>query len=81
MLLEIGATVEAKTPRGWTPLHLIAINGAKESIGVLEKLIAHRANPFAIADDGVSNWRMLWQHGKEIFDLLDQYEKQYLNSK
>jgi hypothetical protein len=81
VLLDNGATVEAKAPRGWTPLHLIAINGAKESIGVLEKLIAHRANPFAIADDGITTWRMLWQHGEEVFEALDQYEKRYENGK
>ncbi len=81
VLLKSGASVEAKTPLGWTPLHLVALNGANESMGVLETLIAHRANPFATADDGITTWRMLWQHGEEVFEALDQYEKRYENGK
>lgn len=79
-LLDAGANVESNAPLGWTPLHMIAINGSSESIPVLNVLFRYKANPLALANDGITNWRMLWQHGQAIFSLIDQYEKKYLGN-
>jgi ankyrin repeat protein len=80
ILLDAGANVDSNAPLGWTPLHMIAINGASESIPVLKVLFRYKANPLALANDGIANWRMLWQHGQAVFSLIDQYEKKYLGN-
>jgi hypothetical protein len=77
LLLENGANPDATTRTGFTPLHFIAINGSAESMGVLNQLIKFHPNPFATTTDGVTSWRMLWQHGQEVFDALEDYEKRY----
>jgi len=76
-LLNHGADPGIRTKQGLTPLHLIAINGSVESIGVLEELLSKKINPFALSDDGVTSWRTLWHHGEEVYALIDAYEKQY----
>jgi len=77
ILLSHGADPNIKNDIGWTPLHLISINGSSQSLDLLELLIDYRADPFAIADDGVTNWRILWQHGKEIYERLEKYERSF----
>lgn len=53
------------------------MNGSAESMGVLNQLIKFHPNPYATTSDGVTSWRMLWQHGQEVFDALEDYEKRY----
>jgi hypothetical protein len=77
ILLSHGADPNIKNNIGWTPLHLIAINGSSQSLDLLELLIEYRVDPFALADDGKTNWRILWQHGKEIYDRLEKYERSF----
>jgi hypothetical protein len=77
ILLSHGADPNIKNNIGWTPLHLIAINGSSQSLGLLDLLIEYRADPFALADDGVTNWRILWQHGKEIYEKLEKCERSF----
>ena len=78
LLLENGADPDSTTPLGYTPLHFIAMNGNLESLGVLQQLINFNANPYCTTSDGVTNWRILWQHGEEIFETLHAYEKRYI---
>lgn len=75
LLLQNGADPDSKSPLGWTPLHIIAINGADESMPILELLIDYNANPFLTADDGITNWRILWQHGEAVKDAIENFEK------
>lgn len=77
LLLENSASPDATTPTGFTPLHFIAMNGSAESMGVLNQLIKFHPNPYATTSDGVTSWRILWQHGQEVFDALEDYEKRY----
>lgn len=77
-LLDKGANVDAKSTLGWTPLHFIAINGAVESLQVFEIMKEFKTNPFAVADDGQTTWRDLWQHGEEVYSAIEKYEKSYL---
>ena len=77
LLLENNANPDATTPTGFTPLHFIAMNGSAESMGVLNQLIKFNPNPFATTSDGVTSWRMLWQHGQEVFEALENFEKRY----
>jgi ankyrin repeat protein len=78
LLLENGADPDSTTPLGYTPLHFIAMNGNLESLGVLQQLINFNANPYCTTSDGVTNWRLLWQHGEQIFETLHAYEKRYI---
>jgi hypothetical protein len=75
LLLQSGADPDSKSPLGWTPLHLIAINGADESMPILEILIDYNANPFLTANDGITNWWILWQHGEAVKNAIENYEK------
>ena len=75
-LLEFGADPNSRTPLGWTPILLIAINGSAESVPLAELLLKNGADIHATAKDGISNWRLLWQHGNEIRKLLSDYELQ-----
>jgi ankyrin repeat protein len=73
MLIEAGADPNARSTLGWTPLHLIAINGSIESYPVARVLLENGADILAVANDGYSDWRYFWMHGSEIFNLLTSY--------
>ncbi len=79
LLLSNGANPNLKSATGWAPIHLIASNGSAESIGILEALIEYNANPVITTNDGFTTWRSLWQHGLEIFEIINAYEKRYIN--
>jgi ankyrin repeat protein len=68
-LLKSGADVNCRTALGWTPLHLIAMNGQAESVGVAKVLLANGLDLKAVDNYG-RGWEIYWQHGKEIYDLL-----------
>ena len=72
-LCGLGADVNARTGLGWTPIHIIAMHGTKESLEVAKCLIKHGADLKATAENG-SNWRLLWRHGQEIFELLSHHD-------
>ena len=69
-LIRAGADVNCRNALGWTPIHLIAIHGRKEACELARILIAHGADINATANDGISDWRVLWKHGHEIRELL-----------
>ncbi len=71
-LIANGADMNARTGPGWTPIHIISINGTKESLGVAKCLIQHGADLGAKTDSG-ADWKLLWQHGHEIRELLSNY--------
>ncbi len=75
ILFEFGANPNAKTRLGWTPLHMIAINGAAESLEILKLLFDHGADPFLTSGDGISTWRIFWQHGIEIKKAIEARER------
>ena len=70
-LLRFGADANSLSPMGWRPVHLIAINGATESVPMAKLLFQNGANVFAATGDGVSDWKLLWQHGQEVYDLFE----------
>lgn len=69
-----GADVNARTGPGWTPIHIIAINGTRESLDVAKCLIQHGADLGATTKHG-SDWKLLWQHGQEILELLSRHSQ------
>jgi len=69
-----GGDVNARTGLGWTPIHIIAMHGTKESLGVAKCLIQHGADLGATTKHG-ANWRLLWQHGQEILELLSRHSQ------
>lgn len=74
LLLACGAEVNARDIADQTPLHLIAINGSRESVQVARILLENGADvrakgPLRLTPLGH------WQHGKEIHDLLWEYMK------
>ena len=69
-LIRAGAEVNCRNVLGWTPIHLIAIHGRKEACELARILITHGADINATANDGISDWRVLWKHGHEIRELL-----------
>ena len=69
-LIRAGADVNCRNVLGWTPIHLVAIQGRKEACELARILIAHGADVNATANDGITNWRMLWKNGHEIRELL-----------
>jgi ankyrin repeat protein len=75
-LLNAGADLNCKTVWGWTPLHLIAMHGRVQAVELAKVLIAHRPDLTAVDDQGLG-WKDHWQHGKEIYDLLEDASKRY----
>jgi hypothetical protein len=69
-LIQAGANLNCRTPLGWTPLIMIAIEGQKEAMPLATLLIEHGADVAAVDDQGC-DWRHFWQHGKEIAALLN----------
>jgi hypothetical protein len=69
-LIIAGADVNCRTVLGWTPIHMIAMQGQKEACELATLLIAHGADVNATANDGISDWRLFWQHGDEIREIL-----------
>jgi len=80
-LLRFGADANSLSPMGWTPIHLIAINGAAESVPVAKLLFQNGADVFATTGDGVSDWKLLWQHGQEVYDLFETQSSYLLRSR
>jgi hypothetical protein len=73
-LLSLGADVNCRTMLGWTPLHFIAINGQAQTVELAKVLIAHGLDLTAVDNQG-RDWKLYWQHGKEIYDLLENASK------
>lgn len=71
-LIRAGADVNCRTVLGWTPIHMIAMQGQKEECELAKVLIAHGADVNATANDG-SDWRTFWQHGNEIGKILSAH--------
>jgi hypothetical protein len=69
-LISAGAEVNCRTPLGWTPIIMIAMNGQKELVPLARILIAHGADVRAIDNHGM-DWRLHWQHGQEIKAALE----------
>jgi len=74
-LLSKNLNPNCKNLVGWTPLLLIAINGSKKSIPIAKLLLENGADINAKANDGESDWRVLWQHGQELNQFLNNYSK------
>jgi hypothetical protein len=64
-LLVNGADVNCRTDLGWTPIHIIAMQGQKEARSLARLLIAHGADLTATDRMGF-DWKMHWKHGIEI---------------
>ena len=56
----------------FTPLHLIAINGSRESLSVAKVLLQNGANPNVVSKFKTTPL-LMWQHGEQISDLLIDY--------
>jgi hypothetical protein len=69
-LIRAGADVNCRNVLGWTPIHMIAMQGQKEACELARILIAHGADVNATANDGISDWGIFWQHGHEIYEIL-----------
>ncbi|MGB9367582.1 MAG: ankyrin repeat domain-containing protein [Xanthobacteraceae bacterium] len=69
-LISAGADVNCRNVLGWTPVHLIAMQGQKEACELARILIAHGADVNATANDGISDWEIFWQHGDEIREIF-----------
>jgi ankyrin repeat protein len=71
LLLAKKADVNAKTNRGFTPLHIAAFNGHKE---VTAFLLANGANVNATSDQGLTPLRCAERNDhKDVADLLRQH--------
>ena len=70
-LLVNGADVNCRTDLGWTPTHLIAMQGQKEARDLARLLIAHGADLTATDRMGF-DWKMHWKHGIEIRRELEK---------
>jgi hypothetical protein len=77
-LLTSGADPNIKSAQGFTPIHFIAMNGSAETLCVLEALFEWKVDPNVTTDDGITTWRVLWQHGEEIRNQIIDYEKRYI---
>ena len=73
-LLKAGADVNCRTVLGWTPIHLLAMQGQKQACELAKVLIAHGADLTAVDKMG-ADWRMHWQHGDEIRAVLEEASK------
>lgn len=72
-LIANGADMNARfTGPDWTPIHIIAFHGTKESLGVAKCLIQHGAD-LGATDKLGADWRLIWQHGHEIWELLSRH--------
>jgi hypothetical protein len=80
-LLRFGADANSLSPLGWMPVHLIAINGAVESVPMAKLLFQNGADVSATTGDGVSDWKLLWQHGQEVYDLFETQSSYLLRSR
>lgn len=69
-LLRSGADVDCRTKLGWTPIHIIAMQGQKEACDLARLLIAHGADLTATDTMGF-DWKMHWQNGTEIRRVLE----------
>lgn len=69
-LIRAGADVNCRTVLGWTPIHMIAMQGQKEATQLAKGLIALGADLTAVDKYG-ADWKMHWQHGTEIRDVLE----------
>jgi len=59
-----------RTVLGWTPLHFIAMQGQAKAVELTKVLLAHGLDLTAVDNQGLG-WKGHWQHGKEIYDLLE----------
>ena len=73
-LLVNGADVNCRTDLGWTPTHIIAMQGQKEARDLARLLIAHGADLTAKDRMGF-DWKMHWKHGIEIRRELEEAER------
>ena len=69
-LIRAGANVNCRTPLGWTPLIIIAMQGQKQAVSLAMILIEHGADVGAVDKNGL-DWTYHWQHGEEIRRVLD----------
>jgi Ankyrin repeat len=69
-LCRSGANVNCRTVLGWTPLHFIAMQGQAQAVDLAKVLVAHGLDLAAVDKQG-RGWKGHWQHGKEIYDLLE----------
>lgn len=69
-LISAGADVNCRTPLGWTPLIIIAIEGHKEAGPLAKLLVEHGADVGAVDENG-ADWSIFWQHGEEIRAILN----------
>jgi hypothetical protein len=73
-LLRSGADVNCRTILGCTPLHFIAMQGQAQTVELAKVLIAHGLDLTAV-DNLKRGWKDYCQHGKEIYDLLEDASK------
>ncbi|MBC8185256.1 ankyrin repeat domain-containing protein [candidate division KSB1 bacterium] len=76
LLISKGADVNSIDLTEFTPLHLIAAHGSKEALEVAKLLLENGADPnirSKFGGDMGTTPLMLWQHGKEIRNLLVKY--------
>ena len=72
-LIGEGADVNCRTFLGWTPIHILAMQGQKEAADVARILVEGGADLKATDDRGVG-WKLYWQHGEEIRDIFERAE-------
>ena len=55
----------------WTPIHIIAGQGQKQTCQLARTLIANKADLTAFDNMG-RDWKMHWQHGSEMRAILEE---------